>query len=69
MTPEDLKTWRKSLGWTQERAAKSLGYGLTQYGAMERAPPISALPISVGLACGALFCETPPYPECLTELD
>ena len=52
---------------TQQQAATSLGYGLTQYGAMERAPPISVLPISVALACGALICKTPPYPECLSK--
>lgn len=63
MTPADLMTWRKDLGLTQRKAAEKLGYGLTQYGAMERGPSISVLPISVALACAAIAAGIPPYPE------
>ena len=63
MTPDDLRQWRKEQGKTQRQAADALGYGLTQYGAMERASSISVLPISVALACAALTAGIPPYPN------
>lgn len=66
MTPGDLRLWRSSLGLKQHEAAAELGYGLTQYGAMERAHPDRQLPLSVALACAAVVKGIPPYPFCVS---
>lgn len=39
MTPADVKRWRASLGLTQVEAAALLGYGKSQYIAIEMGHP------------------------------
>lgn len=52
MTPQEMRDWRKRMGWTQERAAEMLGVHLTtiaRYETMKR-----KIPRTVHLLCGAL---------------
>ena len=59
MTHETLKAWRECMGYTQRRAAESLGVSLVTYQRMERGANFDtgrAMPIDrrTALACGAL---------------
>lgn len=51
MTPDELKTWRAIMDWTQKSAAQAFGMSLSQYQEMEA----GKVEISkrTELACGA----------------
>lgn len=61
MTPAKLKSWRKTMGLTQDKASALLGYTRTHYAHMEQGS-VAIHPL-VGLACSALFHRLKPWGE------
>lgn len=64
MTPETLKHWRHTMGWSATRAAHELGVHPNTYYHWERGvrdgKPVVIPPV-VGLASSALYHRIPPY--------
>jgi DNA-binding XRE family transcriptional regulator len=59
MTPEQFKTWRKTCGLSQEKAADALGIGrrtVQDYEAEKY-----EIPRSIALACAAIFHRLEPW--------
>lgn len=52
MTPEQLRQWRRDMGWTQEEAARQLGRGTRSYEYLESGA--STIKRETALACEAL---------------
>jgi DNA-binding transcriptional regulator YiaG len=47
VTPTELRTWRRALEWTQERAARHLGFSRRTYEKWEQGYKSPAHPVSV----------------------
>lgn len=61
MTPEQFKSWRKTVGLSQEKAAVALGIGRRTVQDYESgAYPI---PLHVALACTAIYHRLEPWPD------
>lgn len=66
MTPDDFKTWRKSMGFTQAQAAEALDMSrenIINYEAGQRrdnSKPV-VIPRTVALACAALSAGLGPW--------
>ena len=59
MTPDDLKGWRKLMGYKQGEAANALGYGRRQYQRMELGQ--EEIRRCVDLGCAALAIGLTEY--------
>lgn len=62
MTPERLKEWRKSRGWSISRAVRETGVGSRNSWASWEAPG-GKPPKWLGLALAAVSYGLPPYGE------
>lgn len=66
MTPDDFKSWRKSLRWTQTEAANALGLSRGSVELYERGSrrdngqPVE-IPKTVALACAAVSAGLKPW--------
>ncbi|MBW7903128.1 MAG: helix-turn-helix transcriptional regulator [Rhodocyclaceae bacterium] len=65
MTSDDMRRWRKSMGFTQRAAAAELGIALPTYQAMERGTAwATGKPVEIdrrtALACAALRAGLAP---------
>jgi DNA-binding XRE family transcriptional regulator len=66
MTPDDFKAWRKAMGLNQTEAAKALGISrssveLYELGHRRDDKRAVAIPLSIALACAALFKGLKPW--------
>lgn len=67
MSPDDFKAWREAMGLSQVAAAKSLGISkgsIELYEAGKRRDdgrPV-IIPLTVALACSALYHRLGPWP-------
>jgi transcriptional regulator with XRE-family HTH domain len=67
MTGQELRVWRKTMGWTQQQAGDALGIGsktIENYEAGERRVKGEMVPHEIpryiALACAALFHRIEP---------
>jgi transcriptional regulator with XRE-family HTH domain len=63
MKAEDLKKWRETMGFTQEKAAEVLGYQRPYYADFERG--VRNIPFLVPIACAAIWLGIKPWPDIL----
>lgn len=59
MTPEQLKSWRKALGLSQQSASEALGIGRRTVQDYEKG--VYQIPRTVALACAALYHRINEY--------
>lgn len=61
MTANELRAWRKALGWSQSRAAQALGVSLRAY--QDRENGTAAVRHETALACAwvKLYGEADPW--------
>ncbi|MBS9476225.1 helix-turn-helix domain-containing protein [Ancylobacter radicis] len=70
MSPDDFKAWREAMGMSQTAAAKALGISkgsIELYEAGKRRDdgrPV-IIPLTVALACSALYHRLGPWPYAL----
>jgi DNA-binding XRE family transcriptional regulator len=68
MTPEQFKSWRVEMGFTQDEAAEALGVSKATIGNYDKGirredgRPV-VIPKTVALACAALMAGIAPYGE------
>jgi hypothetical protein len=60
MTPDDLRAWQHSQGYTYDTASKALGMSRAQYANLLAG--ISKIDQRTALACGALAAGIEPWP-------
>lgn len=66
MTADDFKAWRKEMGFTQVQAAEALGISrpsveLYELGVRRDNGKAVVIPLTVALACKALFHRLEPW--------
>ena len=59
MTGPELIAWRETMGWTQEHAAKTLGYSRRAYIDLEQSE--KPLRDVIGFACAAIAAGMAPW--------
>lgn len=60
MTPDDLRAWQASMGYTYESAAEALGVGRSTYAEWVRG--VRPIDKRTALACAALAAGLGPWP-------
>ncbi|MCS0501607.1 helix-turn-helix domain-containing protein [Ancylobacter mangrovi] len=68
MTPDDFKAWRSIMGYSQTKAAEELGISKSSIELYERGTrrdngEAVIVPLSIALACTALYHKLKPWPE------
>lgn len=68
MTPEEFKSWRKGMGYTQAEAAAALGIGMSsvrlyEHGKRHEDGRPVVIPRTLELACAALAAGIDRYEE------
>ena len=61
MTPEQLRAWQKTMGYTYETAAMALGMSRSGYAKLVRGK--AKIDRRTGLACSAIHRRLEPWPR------